>query len=510
MRNLHVYILAAVLTAVGLGLFAYKVLVAGLPLQAHQVANAWEIESEVRVTANGGPLKVSLFVPEASRDISVLNERVAAPDFGITIAPEGANRRLNLTARDAKGVLVARQRFLLQRNNGHAAEPQRQAPPVQLPVTLSATAQAIARTLYASAHAKSADEVSLVSVILRNLTSPDRPENVRYLLGDSHAQSKIASLAAQILRVNDMVARPVHGIDLAKTGLKADEKDWLEVYVKDRWLWFSVATGLPRVPRTWYAWWRGDEPFAKAEGGTLDRRRISVTRVEQSVLRQTLSLGKLTNSFLTTYSLYSLPAPQREGFRVIMTLPVGIFMLVVLRNIIGLRGVGTFMPVLIALAFRETHLIWGLALFTLMLSVGLLVRLYFDHLKLLLVARLGAIVMFVILMMGVVTVLSDKLNFTPGLSVTLFPLVILTMTIERVSVLWDESGPGEAIKMAALSLIIASVCYLVISAPPIQHIFFSFPELILVLMALTLLIGRYTGYRLSELLRFRVLAERQP
>ena len=185
-------------------------------------------------------------------------------------------------------------------------------------------------------------------------------------------------------------------------------------------------------------------------------------------------------------------------------------MLVLLRNVIGLRGVGTFMPVLIALAFRETHLLWGVVLFSVVLSAGLLVRLYFDHLKLLLVARLGAIVMFVILFMAMMTVLSDKLNFEPGMSVALFPLVILTMTIERVSVLWDESGPAAAIKQAVMSLVIASLCYLVISAPPVQHIFFSFPELILVLAAMTLLIGRYTGYRLSELLRFRVLAERQP
>ena len=510
MRNLHVYILAAVLTAIGLGLFAYKVVIVGLPLRAQEVSNAWEVESEVRVTAKGGPLKVSLYVPEASRDLTVLNERVAAPDFGITIAPEGANRRLNLTARDAKGVLVARQRFVLHRANGRAAEIQKPLPPSPLPVTLSATAQTIARNIFVAAHVKSADEVSLVSVVLRDLTSPDRSENVRYLLGDNRSQGKIASLAAQILRVGGLTARPVHGIDISKTGLKADEKDWLEVHIGNRWLWFSVVTGQPRVPRSWYAWWRGDEPFVRVDGGTLDSSRISVTRVEESVLRETLTLGKLTNSFLTTYSLYSLPAPQRAGFRVIMTLPVGIFMLVVLRNIIGLRGVGTFMPVLIALAFRDTHLLWGLVLFTAMLSAGLLVRLYFEHLKLLLVARLGAIVMFVILMMGVVTMLSDKLNFMPGLSVTLFPLVILTMTIERVSVMWDESGPAEAIKMAAMSLIIAAVCYLVISDPPLQHIFFSFPELILVLIALTLLVGRYTGYRLSELLRFRVLAERKP
>lgn len=510
MRNLHVYILAAVMTAIGFGLFAYKMLVVGLPLQARQVSTAWQVESEARVTANGGPLKVSLFVPEASRDISVLDERVAAPDFGITIAPEGPNRRLNLTARDAAGVLVARQRFLLQRTTGRPSEQQRQAPPVPQPITLSQTAQTIARNIYASAHAKSSDDVSLVSVILRDLISPDRPENVRFLLGDDRSQGKIASLAAQILRVNERIARPVHGIDLAKSGLRADQKDWLEVYIGDRWQWFSVVNGEPRIPRTWYAWWRGDEPFVKVEGGKLDRRRISVARVDQSMLRQALSLGKLTDSFLTTYSLYSLPAPQREGFRIIMTLPIGVFMLVVLRNVIGLRGVGTFMPVLIALAFRETRLLWGLVLFSVVLSAGLLVRLYFDHLKLLLVARLGAIVMFVILFMAVLTVLSDKLNFTPGLSVALFPLVILTMTIERVSVLWDESGPGEAIKMAVMSLVIAAVCYLVISAPQVQHIFFAFPELVLVLVALTLLIGRYTGYRLSELVRFRVLAGRRP
>ena len=509
MRNLHVYVLAAVLAAIGLGLFAYKVLVVGLPLHAKEVTTAWEIESEVRVTANGGPLKVSLFVPEASRDISVLNERVAAPDFGITIAPEGPNRRLNLTARNASGLMVARQRFVLHRTQGRPAE-QKPSPPSPQPITLSSTAQTIARNIYASAHAKSSDEVSLVSVILRDLTSPDRPENVRFLLGENRSQAKIASLAAQILRVNGGIARPVHGIDLAKPGIKADEKDWLEVYIKDHWQWFSVATGQPRISRNWYAWWRGDEPFVIVGGGKLERQRISVTRVDQSVLRQALSLGKVKNSFLTTYSLYSLPAPQREGFRIIMTLPIGIFMLVVLRNVVGLHGVGTFMPVLIALAFRETHLVWGLVLFSVVLAAGLLVRLYFDHLKLLLVARLGAIVMFVILFMAVLTVLSDKLNFTPGLSIALFPLVILTMTIERVSVLWDESGPAVAIKQAVMSLVIAAVCYLVISAPPIQHVFFSFPELILVLMALTLLIGRYTGYRLSELLRFRVLAERKP
>ncbi len=422
------------------------------------------------------------------------------------MAPEGASRRINLTARDVSGLIVVRQRFVVHRNEVRARDNQ-PLPPFPQQVTLSQNAQTVARTLYAAAHAKSADDTTLVSVLLRDLISRDRSENVRFLLGEDHSPRKVASLAAQILRVNGRFANAVHGLDLSKTGISVDPKPG--------WKPRSAGIGRPSRSRPVSRASRAAilpggaamRPFVQVDGGKLDRRRITNTRVDQVVLRRALSLGKHTGSFLVNYSLYGLPATQREVFRVIMTIPIGVFMLVVLRNIIGLRGVGTFMPVLIALAFRETHLVWGLALFSFVLAAGLLVRVYFEHLKLLLVSRLAAILMFVILLMAVVTVLSDKLNFERGLSVALFPLVILTMTIERVSVIWDESGPAEAIKLAVLSLIIAAVCYLLMSAQSVQHIFFAFPELVLVLMGLTLLIGRYTGYRLLELFRFKVLAE---
>jgi hypothetical protein len=506
MRNLHVYILAAVLAAIGFGLFAYKHYVVGLPLRERATIAAWQIESEVRVTAGGGPLKISMFEPGDSRNLAVLDHRVAAPEFGVTVAPEGANRVINLTLRDAVGQMAARQRFLVHPSDLRGPD-RAQMPPFPQEITLNETARGIARSLYASAHAKSSDKVSLVSVLLHELTSPDRSENVRYLLGDDRSQRRVASIAAQILRVNGVVARPVHGVDLARTGISVEIKSWLEVLIDDHWQPFTIAPDQPRLPRTYFAWWRGDAHFVAVDGGKLDRQRIGVTRVDQTMLRQALQLGKREEAFLTSYSLYSLPAAQREVFRIIMTIPAGVFLLVVLRNLVGLRGVGTFMPVLIALAFRETQLLWGIVLFSGVLSAGLLVRLYFDHLKLLLVSRLAAILMVVILLMAVITVVSNKLDFERGLSVALFPLVILTMTIERISVVWDERGPAEAIKLAAMSLVIAAICYQFMSARPVQYVFFAFPELVLVLAALTLLIGRYTGYRFAELFRFRALAE---
>jgi hypothetical protein len=96
-----------------------------------------------------------------------------------------------------------------------------------------------------------------------------------------------------------------------------------------------------------------------------------------------------------------------------------------------------------------------------------------------------------------------------GLSVALFPMVIMTMTIERMSIIWDERGPVEALQQGMGSLGVAALAYLVMTFRYTEHLFFVFPELLLVLLAATLLLGRYTGFRLLELFRFKVLTEKE-
>lgn len=165
------------------------------------------------------------------------------------------------------------------------------------------------------------------------------------------------------------------------------------------------------------------------------------------------------------------------------------------------------MPVLIALAFRETEVIWGMVLFTLIVSFGLLIRFYLDELRLLLVPRLAVILTVVILLMLFISVVSQSLNLTAGLSVALFPMIILTMTIERMCITWDERGAFEAIQSGAGSLLAAVLAFSVMNLKALQYLMFAFPELLFVLLALILIFGQYQGYRLSELLRFKAFVE---
>jgi hypothetical protein len=212
------------------------------------------------------------------------------------------------------------------------------------------------------------------------------------------------------------------------------------------------------------------------------------------------------NIRMIDFSLYDLPIQTQAVYSVLLMIPIGALVMVLMRNFIGVEAFGTFMPVLIALAFRETQLLRGIALFTLLVALGLMIRFLLERLRLLLVPRLASVLIVVVLLMLLISLLSNKLGMETGLSVALFPMVIISMTIERMSVMWEERGPVDALRAAFGSLVTAVLCYVAMGLDWLEHLIFTFPELLLVVLALAVLAGRYTGYRLLELTRFKVLA----
>jgi len=184
-------------------------------------------------------------------------------------------------------------------------------------------------------------------------------------------------------------------------------------------------------------------------------------------------------------------------------LPLGALLVVFMRTFVGIQTFGTFMPILIAIAFRETQLLWGVILFTGIVFAGLLIRLYLERLRLLLIPRLAAILVIVVIIMLMISFFTSRLGLHRLLSISLFPMVILAMTIERMSITWEESGAQTALIQGLGSLIVACLGYLVMTNEHLSYLMFAFPEFLLVILGVCIWMGRYTGYRLSELMRFR-------
>ena len=139
------------------------------------------------------------------------------------------------------------------------------------------------------------------------------------------------------------------------------------------------------------------------------------------------------------------------------------------------------------------------------MTVGLLARSYLTRLNLLMVPRISAVVILVIILMKMISVMAYTFGFGPGQTVTFFPLIIIAWTIERASMIWDEDGARTALRQLVVSLLASLPCYWLMGSQTLQYFFFSFPEMNLIVLAVILLIGVYTGYRLSELKRFQPL-----
>jgi hypothetical protein len=502
LSRFHLYLLCAILTALSLGLFLYKALALRFPLTPGAEESIWQVEARVTFAAKGTSTKIQLFLPQSTPSLSVVNESFISRGYGLTTKKTGANRRATWSTRKARGRQTLYYRSVVRRVETRESVEAEKEPTVIEPGFEGSFLEA-AESLIAAIREQSADLDSFLTELLRHLREGQSEENVRLLLGRDASTETAIEAAVRILAQARVPARSVHGILLEAENRDAPIRHWLEVYDRGRWRAYDFAAGGEGVPEENLAWWRGPEALGEVQGGQGFHVVMSVAVSQEEAIRSAIERARFANPTFLELSLFRLPVQTQSVYRVLLLIPLGAFLVVIFRNVVGISTFGTFMPVLIALAFRETQLLWGIALFSLMVGLGLAFRFYLDRLKLLLVPRLASVLIMVVVLMVSLSIVTNRLGLERALSVALFPMVILTMTIERMSIVWEERGAGEALKQGIGSLLVATLSYLLMTIEYVEHVMFVFPEVLLFLLAGTLLLGRYTGYRLVEIHRFK-------
>lgn len=501
MNNRHIYFLSVVLTVLSLALFFYKAKVLGFPIAPEAQTQIWTIEAAVTFEPGPAAVKVTLRIPGLTPGYAIMDENFISRGYGTSTRSAPAGREVQWAIRQASGTQTVYYRALLYRDPNRAAEDTTpafpEAPKVDEPSRIAL------ESLIADVRQQSADVASFTTELLKRINSGDGDQSVMLFLNKGSNAADRARLATMFLASAQIPARVVHGVMLRDRSGEVQPEVLLEVHDGVQWLYFNPRTLEQGLPADFLIWWRGDQPVADIDGAS----HLGVTlAVQQSMLDALLIAerrAQQSGSHSAEFSLFSLPIATQAVYSVLLMIPIGALVIVLLRNFIGIKTFGTFMPVLVALAFRETRLVWGLVLFAMIVSLGLLMRFYLEKLRLLLVPRLTCVLTIVVLLMAGISVLSHRLGLQPGLSIALFPMVIISMTIERMSIVWEERGALEAIQEGSGSLIVATIAYLVMGVGWLEHLVFVFPELLLLVIAATLLVGRYTGYRLLELWRFK-------
>ncbi len=499
--NLHLKILIILLVSLGVLVTAYQIFVLGIPVTEDETDDLWNIDARVEFQANPRePVKVQMFVPPLTQDYVSLNESFISNNYGVSVNQAEGNRRVTWSARRAKGEQTLYYRLALtKRYSGDQPKPE--GPMFRESIPLEGAEKVAAEALLAPIREHSADVETFIGEAIKRVNNLN-DDNVKLLMAGDTSTGNKARIIELLLSIAHVPMERVHTLRLIADQAVRPEL-WLRSFNGQKWLYFNPDTGEQGLPVDRLIWWTGDEPLVSVEGGKSAQVSFTLNNSEMNAIGLAKMTDQNTDADFLEYTLYGLPLETQQTYQIMIMIPIGVLVILILRNLIGIQTLGTFTPVLIALAFRETQVGFGIILFTLITALGLSLRSYLEHLKLQMLPRLSVVLTFVVVLIAVISLLSHKLGLERGLSVALFPMVILTMTIERLSITWEERGGGHAFKVALGTLIAASLAHMLMNIPQLTYFVFTFPTVLLILVGFMLAMGRYRGYRLTELFRFK-------
>jgi hypothetical protein len=501
-------LLAVALLLLSSAIISYRIIWLKYPILPAAPEKVWQLSIEARVSGGENEAVVMIGVPYTHQGQMIVEERIRSGTLGFTLLREGMNQVGVWSGSLPSGGETVGYSATIRVRPPRPAKTKALTPTLQpYPPNVGKEEQALAKRLVAKwDRLPPEDRIRKIAAAVKGIweTPPPDDQDIQAWSGlhDKHDRVTVFLL---LLRAADLPARVVQGLELTES-ITNSLLTWIEIWTDQGWESLQPETGeiyqkpAPLLPLT------TDEPSAvRVVNGELSEIRWTLNREIINQWRMHFERMMSSNRFLDRWSLFRLPPEFQRTFRILILVPIGALMICVLRNLVGFPTFGIFMPVLMALAFRNTGLAYGIGIFAGVVLIGYVVRRWINKLRLLLVPRLSVILTLVIIFFTVFALIGNKVGLRELMAVGLLPFVILTMTIERFFVIMEESGAREALWIAAGSAAVATITHEIIHFEPLQLTFFVYPELLFAVAALQVLLGRYTGYRLSELIRFRQL-----
>lgn len=316
-------------------------------------------------------------------------------------------------------------------------------------------------------------------------------------LGEASCNGK-SRLFVALARAVGIPARLVGGF-VMEQGVKRTTHQWVETYVAGHWVPFDPTNGhFARLPAHYVTLYTGDLALFRHTSDINFKYRF-----ETEAVLVPSPKAKSSFRFFNVWSLFDRLGLSFMLLRTLLMLPVGALVVVLFRNVIGIPTFGTFLPALIAASAGETGLWWGLFGVLVVVIVAAAVRRAFHRLQLLHSPSLAILLAAVAVTLLATALVSEGVGARKLAYVSIFPVAVLAISAERFFLALTEKGPKPAFKALAGTLFVMAVCWAVMNSLALQVLLIGFPEVLLIVVALDVYLGRWIGVRLLEYLRFK-------
>ncbi len=188
----------------------------------------------------------------------------------------------------------------------------------------------------------------------------------------------------------------------------------------------------------------------------------------------------------------------------LLLLPLIATLVSFLHYVVGLSGYGIFMPTMIAVTFLATGVAGGLLLFALILAISLIGNVILRKLKIHFWPARAINLMFIALGIFGLMVLTSFVNILDISKISIFPILFMILLAEEFVRTQLVKSKSEAKNLMAGTIVLAIAGAMVMNFDWVQGMVLKNPgSIVLIVLVSNLLIGNYSGIRLTEIKRFK-------
>lgn len=178
------------------------------------------------------------------------------------------------------------------------------------------------------------------------------------------------------------------------------------------------------------------------------------------------------------------------------------------RHMIGLRGFGVYSPAVLSVALVSTGITEGILIFLAIVGTAVLAKRIIWRLKLSYLPRTAMLLWMISLGILGILFIAPSINVVTLMTVNIFPILILVLLAENFLDAQARTKQAEAIALTVETIGLAALSALLLKWEIVQKVALLEPELLIVSTALlNIIIGKFTGLRISERFRFRSIIE---
>jgi len=295
------------------------------------------------------------------------------------------------------------------------------------------------------------------------------------------------------------------GIILENTN-KRTSHVWAEILINNQWIPFDTLNGhFAYLPANYLEIYTGDEFLITHTSGIQFDYAYQIKKVERiSFLKMNAEEIRALSSISLWRLVESGIIPQ-NALHLLLLLPIGGLLVAFLRNVVGIKTFGVFLPVLIAFSLIHTGFFSGIGLFVILILLVGVLSYPFDKIGLLYTPKLVISLSIMVSLMIIAAIVGIEYNIAWLTTLTFFPTIILTIAAERFLRATVEDGYKMAIDKLFQTLVATAICYMILSWSWLPAILIIFPECLLLIITMAMLLGRYIGIRWTEFYRFKPL-----